>query len=89
MSVSSGIVAPAFMAEIRARVDARMSSLLAADLERWSAIDPDLAPPLESLHRLLLAGGKRLRPVFCHWAFVGVGGDPDDPRVIDAGAALE
>ncbi len=35
------------------------------------------------------AGGKRLRPAFCHWAFVGAGGAPDDPVVVDAGAALE
>jgi geranylgeranyl diphosphate synthase, type I len=89
MAVSSSTAAPAFMTEIRTRVDARISALLAADRERWSAVDPDLAAPLESLHRLLLAGGKRLRPVFCHWAFVGMGGDPDDPRVVDAGAALE
>jgi geranylgeranyl diphosphate synthase type I len=89
MSVSSGTIAPAFLAEIGAGIDARMSALLAADRERWSAVDPDLVPPLESLHRLLLAGGKRLRPVFCHWAFVGLGGEPDDPRVVDAGAALE
>ena len=37
----------------------------------------------------MLAGGKRLRPAFCMWAFVGAGGNEDDPRVIDAGAALE
>jgi geranylgeranyl diphosphate synthase type I len=89
MSVTSGTAAPAFMAEIGARVDVRLTALLAADQARWSAVDPDLAAPLESLQRLLLAGGKRLRPVFCFWAFVGVGGDPDDPRVVDAGAALE
>src|SRR5262249_45703621 len=29
------------------------------------------------------------RPAFCYWAFVGSGGDPEDGRVIDAGAALE
>jgi geranylgeranyl diphosphate synthase type I len=38
---------------------------------------------------LVAAGGKRLRPAFCHWAFVGAGGNPDDPLVVDAGAALE
>jgi geranylgeranyl diphosphate synthase type I len=38
---------------------------------------------------LVLAGGKRLRPAFCHWGFVGAGGNPDDQRVIDAGAAFE
>ena len=29
----------------------------------------------------LLAGGKRLRPAFCYWGFVGAGGDADDPRL--------
>jgi geranylgeranyl diphosphate synthase type I len=52
-------------------------------------VDPDLAEPLDALRRLVLAGGKRLRPAFCHWAFVGAGGDRDDPLVVDAGAALE
>lgn len=89
MTVTSGATAPAFMAEIAARTVARMSALLEADRKRWAAIDEDLAPPLESLHRLLVAGGKRLRPIFCHWAFVGLGGDPEDQRLVDAGAALE
>ena len=35
------------------------------------------------------AGGKRLRPAFCQWGFVGAGGDPDDERLVDAGAAFE
>jgi geranylgeranyl diphosphate synthase type I len=89
MTVTSGTVAPAFMAEIAARTAARMSELLEAEQERWNAVDADLTAPLESLQRLLLAGGKRLRPIFCHWAFVGLGGDPTDQRLIDAGAALE
>ena len=37
----------------------------------------------------MLGGGKRLRPSFCHWGFVGAGGDPGDQRIVDAGAALE
>ena len=89
MTVTSGTIAPAFMAEIAARTAARMSELLEADQQRWSAVDADLTAPLKSLQRLLLAGGKRLRPIFCHWAFVGLGGDPTDQRLIDAGAALE
>jgi geranylgeranyl diphosphate synthase, type I len=35
------------------------------------------------------AGGKRLRPAFCQWGFVGAGGDPADERLVDAGAAFE
>ncbi len=44
---------------------------------------------MEHIARLVLGGGKRLRPSFCHWGFVGAGGSPDDQRIIDAGAALE
>jgi geranylgeranyl diphosphate synthase type I len=89
MSVTAGATAPAFMADIAARTVARMSALLDEDRQRWAAVDADLTAPLESLHRLLVAGGKRLRPIFCHRAVVGLGGDPGDQRVIDAGAALE
>ena len=38
---------------------------------------------------LVVAGGKRLRPTFCHWAFVGAGGDAADPVLVDVAAALE
>ena len=89
MTVTARAAPPGFLAEIGARIEARLTTLLEADRVRWSAVDPDLAPPLEALQRFVLAGGKRLRPVFCHWAFVGLGGDPDDPLMLDAGAALE
>jgi geranylgeranyl diphosphate synthase type I len=80
---------PAFLPDLIRRVDARITEVLAADTARWAAVDPDLGEPLDSLRRLVLAGGKRLRPAFCFLAFVGVGGEPDDHRIIDAGAALE
>ncbi|HEX3540917.1 MAG TPA: polyprenyl synthetase family protein [Acidimicrobiales bacterium] len=89
MTVTARAAPPGFLAEIGARVEARLTALIEADRARWSAVDPDLAPPLESLLRFVHSGGKRLRPVFCHWAFVGLGGDPDDPLMLDAGAALE
>ena len=71
------------------RVAARITDILSSETDRWASIDPVLEQPLESLRRLVLVGGKRLRPVFCFWAFVGRGGQPDDNRIIDAGAALE
>ncbi len=37
----------------------------------------------------MLGGGKRLRPAFCHWAYVGAGGDPGTGVTVDAGAAFE
>lgn len=82
-------VAPDHLLAIGNRVDARILGLLDGEIARWAEVDPDLTTPLGALRDLVAAGGKRLRPAFCHWAFVGAGGDPDDPRVVDAGAALE
>jgi geranylgeranyl diphosphate synthase, type I len=80
---------PVSLAEIGARVERRIADLLDKERERWAAVDPALEAPLASLERFVAAGGKRLRPAFCHWAYVGAGGDPHDPVVGDAGAALE
>jgi geranylgeranyl diphosphate synthase, type I len=80
---------PPFLAAIASRVDVRISELLEAELARWADLDPALAEPLSSLGDLVRAGGKRLRPAFCHWAYVGAGGDPHDAAIVDAGAALE
>jgi geranylgeranyl diphosphate synthase type I len=80
---------PSLPPDLIQRVDARISDVLLSETDRWAAIDPVLRQPLESLRRLVLAGGKRLRPIFCFWGFVGLGGQPDDDRIIDAGAALE
>ena len=63
--------------------------MLDDETSRWAAFDEDLLVPMQHIGRLVLGGGKRLRPSFCHWGFVGAGGDPDDPRIVDAGAALE
>lgn len=70
-------------------VAARIDTLLASEIERWSALDSTIAEPLQSLRTLVAAGGKRLRPAFCYWAFVSAGGSPEDRLVVDAGAALE
>ncbi len=66
-----------------------MRTLLGAERDRWSAVDPDLGELIDCLAGLVDAGGKRLRPAFCHWAYVGAGGDGNDPMVVDVGAAFE
>jgi geranylgeranyl diphosphate synthase type I len=81
--------APQSLLDVASRVDERLESLLAVERERWAKVDADLVPPIDEIARLVLAGGKRLRPAFCFWGFVGAGGDPTDELVIDAGAALE
>ena len=81
--------APPFLAEIGAQVEQCLTELLSSEEARWGRIEPELRAPLQSLTQLIQAGGKRLRPAFCHWGFVGAGGDPADRSVVSAGAAFE
>ena len=81
--------APPFLAALGTQVQQCLTELLAAEEERWALVDPELRSPLQSLSQLIQAGGKRLRPAFCYWGFVGAGGDPSDPSVVLAGAAFE
>jgi len=80
---------PASLALVGSRVERRVTALVEVEIERWRAVDAELEAPLVALRELIAAGGKRLRPAFCYWAFVGAGADPDDPVIVDAGAALE
>jgi geranylgeranyl diphosphate synthase, type I len=80
---------PASLAEIASRVDARLRTFLHHEEQRWAAFDPDLAEPVAEIGRLVLAGGKRLRPAFTHWGYVAAGGNGSDPIVADAGGAFE
>ncbi len=82
-------VPPPSLIDIARRVESRLDAVLRDEEDRWSAFDLDLASPVAEIRRLIGAGGKRLRPAFCQWGFVGAGGAIDDPRIVDAGAALE
>ncbi len=86
------------LAELRTvaeATDARLEAFLAAEVARWTIVDPALVPPIESLEALVLHGGKRLRPAFCHWGHQAVaragveGGGCSPTTLVDAGAALE
>lgn len=80
---------PAALSSVVGPVEERLRSLLDTEIRQWADIDPDLALPLQSLRDFVLGGGKRLRPAFCHWAFIGAGGEADAASVVDTGAALE
>ena len=82
-------VFPSALVPFATRVERRIDDLLTTELDRWRAVDVRLAEPLEALREFVATGGKRLRPAFCYCAFVGAGADADDPRVVDAAAALE
>ncbi|CAN5814099.1 polyprenyl synthetase family protein [soil metagenome] len=88
-SRSPSVPAPDHLPQLAARIDARLVEVVSAEATRWTDRDDDLAGPFGEIRRMVEAGGKRLRPAFCFWGFVGSGGDPDDPRIIDAGAAFE
>lgn len=80
---------PDALAAVIGPVERRLRSVLEDERARWTAVDPDLAEPFTVLGAFVLRGGKRLRPAFCHWAFVGAGGAADDTLIVDAGAAFE
>lgn len=83
------VEAPHSLEAIAKTVDARISELISDEIARWSAVCADLGQPLEDLLAFALAGGKRLRPAFCHWAYVAAGGDGGDQVIVDASAAIE
>lgn len=89
MAERASAAAPASLTTIALRVEARLREFLEPEQARWAKFDAELAEPMAHIGRLVLAGGKRLRPAFCYWGFVGVGGDPNDPMVTNAGAAFE
>ncbi|MEV4665193.1 polyprenyl synthetase family protein [Micromonospora echinofusca] len=69
---------------------ARFDAALAAFLDRQGRDWPDGAPRgvFTALHRFVLAGGKRLRPLFCYWGWRGADG-VDGAPIVTAAAALE
>ena len=83
------VAVPPSLLVVAERVEKRLDALLSSEAVRWSALSSDLAAPVESLRRLVMDGGKRLRPAFCYWGCVGAGGDADGDEIIDAGAAFE
>jgi geranylgeranyl diphosphate synthase, type I len=80
---------PPSLAAIGARVDVVLRELLSSERTRWAPLDRDLGVPFDEIERLVLAGGKRLRPAFCHWGHVAAGGDPGSDACARVGAAFE
>ena len=67
--------APASLRTVADQVEDRLQRLLDHERARWVQVDPDLRAPVDTLAGLVLGSGKRLRPAFCYWGFVGSGGD--------------
>lgn len=80
---------PHALEAVAAAVERRVLDILDAEVDRWEQVDPALTEPLKALRALVVAGGKRLRPAFCHCGYLAAGGDTPGDGVVDAGAALE
>ncbi|MBB5873603.1 geranylgeranyl diphosphate synthase type I [Allocatelliglobosispora scoriae] len=72
--------------ELRWRVDETLADFLSTQGALW----PEAAPQavLAELSRFVTAGGKRLRPAFCYYGYLALGGATED-GIIPAAASLE
>jgi len=74
--------------DLRRRIDAVLGIFLARVRDDVQAADPAALPMVDELARVVGAGGKRLRPLFCYWGHRAAGGE-DSEAIVRAGAALE
>src|SRR5438093_2803906 len=68
--------------------DVCSSDLLARRRDDLADADPVAAELADELRRVVLAGGKRLRPSFCYWGYSAAGA-PDGEEIVAASASLE
>jgi geranylgeranyl diphosphate synthase type I len=81
-------LSPLDRADLRIRVERALAEFLSRQQTRLAGIDTALLPVVAAIERLVLGGGKRLRPAFAYWGYRAAGGhDRDD--VVTATAALE
>ena len=73
---------------LRARIDGTLGSFLVSVRAEMAALAADGLLPIDEVIRLVDAGGKRLRPVFCYWGYRAAGGLDGEP-IERASAALE
>lgn len=71
-----------------APVDRLLHDVLDQRVAQLEAIDPGLEPLGREIRRLVVGGGKRLRPAFVYWGHRATGADHDDVAIA-AGAAVE
>ncbi|MEU6126511.1 polyprenyl synthetase family protein [Streptomyces sp. NPDC047123] len=71
------------------RTESHLRAFLAAEHELWEAVHDCAIGAVTALTDLITAGGKRIRPAFCIAGYLAADGDPEDPAVVTAAAALE
>ncbi|MFL6090839.1 MAG: polyprenyl synthetase family protein [Aeromicrobium sp.] len=78
------VVPPTF----RSRVDVALAAFATGKRAELASISPDLVPFVDAAVDFV-AGGKRLRPLFCRAGWLIAGGDPDAAGFDQAAASLE
>ncbi|XKF75868.1 polyprenyl synthetase family protein [Glutamicibacter arilaitensis] len=66
----------------------RLEDFLSSKSEEVAQITSSAAEIVNSIQDLT-RGGKRLRPLFAYWGFLGAGGHPEDENIVHLGVALE
>jgi geranylgeranyl diphosphate synthase type I len=77
---------PTAIDAVRGPVDRALLRFLGDRRAELAGMDPSAIALVDELLRLLGAGGKRVRPALCFWAFRAAGGDEDDPILRVCGA---
>lgn len=70
--------------DLRREIDAALDDYL----REQEGLTPDAGPLIDEIRRVLVAGGKRLRPAFCYWGYRCAGGEHSD-RIVRAVMSLE
>jgi isopentenyl-diphosphate delta-isomerase type 1 len=76
------------VAAVRPAVEAVIDDFLTRQEREVGQLDPAVGEVTDEIHRLVAAGGKRLRPAFVLWGHAAAGGDRRGGAVV-AAAALE
>lgn len=79
---------PATDSTFRTAVAAQLSSFVSEQRRLLTDVDPVVGDLLDAAEQFT-AGGKLLRPTFCHAGWLLAGGAPADERIAAAGAAFE
>ena len=74
--------------EFTAAVEDELRRFLGERQDELSSLAPDALLLLDEVERIVDAGGKRLRPLFCYWGHRSAGGG-STAGIVRAGAAIE
>jgi geranylgeranyl diphosphate synthase, type I len=89
MSLSLSPSVEGQMSTSRRATDAELARCFARERAHWACVDPTLGRFVDRSAEFVMCGGKRLRSLLVHAAFISCDGYPDDPRVARVGAAVE